>query len=79
MGYEAPLVVEADDADVRLALKCLVSSTGFAAETFASGAGSLHAIEGHEPDCLVPDLRMPEMSGFDVRGVPALGHPVRSE
>jgi FixJ family two-component response regulator len=76
MGCDARLLaVVDDDSDVRLALQRLVSSAGFAVETFASGAEFLRAVEDHEPDCLVLDLHMPEMSGFDVQGALAVGHP----
>jgi FixJ family two-component response regulator len=62
------LAVVDDDADVRVALTRLVSSAGFAVETYASGAEFLHSIQDHQPDCVVLDLHMPEMSGFDVQG-----------
>ena len=75
MVSDAPLLaVVDDDADVRVALTRLVASAGFAVETFASGAEFLHSIEDHEPDCVVLDLHMPEMSGFDVQGALAGGH-----
>jgi FixJ family two-component response regulator len=76
MMSEMPLLaVVDDDADVRVALTRLVSSAGFAVETFASGAEFLRSIEDHEPDCVVLDLHMPEMSGFDVQCALAGGHP----
>ena len=62
------LAVVDDDADVRVALTRLVSSAGFAVETYACGADFLRSVEDHEPDCLVLDLHMPGMSGFDVQG-----------
>jgi FixJ family two-component response regulator len=68
------LAVVDDDEDTRVALTRLVSSAGFAVETFASGAEFLRSIEDHEPDCVVLDLHMPEMSGFDVQGALASGH-----
>ena len=75
MARDAPLLaVVDDDADVRVALTRLVSSAGFAVETFASGAEFLHSIRDHEPDCVVLDLHMPEMSGFDVQSALAGGH-----
>jgi FixJ family two-component response regulator len=75
MGNDATLLaVVDDDADVRVALTRLVSSAGFAVETFASGAEFLHSIADHQPDCVVLDLHMPEMSGFDVQGALAVGH-----
>ena len=75
MVSAAPLLaVVDDDADVRVALTRLVASAGFSVETFASGGEFLHSIEDHEPDCVVLDLHMPEMSGFDVQGALAAGH-----
>jgi len=68
------LAVVDDDADVRVALTRLVSSAGFAVETFGSGADFLRSLDEHEPDCLVLDLHMPEMSGFDVQSALARGH-----
>jgi len=68
------LAVVDDDADVRLALQRLVASAGFAVEAFASGAEFLHAVENREPDCLVLDLHMPHMSGFDVQVALAAAH-----
>jgi FixJ family two-component response regulator len=75
METDVPLLaVVDDDADVRVALTRLVSSAGFAVETFASGEAFLRSIQDHEPDCVVLDLHMPELSGFDVQGSLANGH-----
>jgi FixJ family two-component response regulator len=68
------LAVVDDDEDTRVALTRLVSSAGFAVATFRSGAELLRSIADHEPDCVVLDLHMPEMSGFDVQGALASGH-----
>ena len=68
------LAVVDDDAGVRVALTRLVSSAGFAVETFASGAEFLRSVEDHEPDCLLLDLHMPEMTGFELQGAPAVAH-----
>src|SRR5512143_2681111 len=75
MARDAPLLaVVDDDGDVRVALTRLLSSAGFDVESFASGAEFLHSVGDHEPDCVVLDLHMAEMSGFDVQGVLAGGH-----
>ena len=75
MGRDATLLaVVDDDADVRAALTRLVSSAGFAVETFSSGAEFLRSIEDHEPDCLLLDLHMPEMSGFELQSALAVAH-----
>jgi FixJ family two-component response regulator len=76
MAKDTPLLaVVDDDADVRVALTRLVSSAGLAVETFASGAEFLRSVQDHEPDCVLLDLHMPEMSGFDVQAALARGHP----
>jgi len=75
MGCEAKLLaVVDDDADVRVALSRLVASAGFAVETYASGPEFLRSIDDHEPDCLVLDVHMPDLSGFDVQAALAVGH-----
>ncbi len=75
MGKDARLLaVVDDDADVRVALQRLVCSAGFEVETYATGAEFLHSVDDHEPDCVVLDLHMPEMSGFEVQGALALAH-----
>ena len=68
MSRNAPLLaVVDDDADVRVALTRLAMSAGLDVEAFASGAEFLRSMQDHEPDCLVLDLHMPEMNGFDVQ------------
>ena len=68
MSNEAPLLaVVDDDADVRVALTRLAMSAGLDVEAFASGAEFLRSMQDHEPDCVVLDLHMPEMNGFDVQ------------
>jgi FixJ family two-component response regulator len=56
-----------DDAGVRSALQMLVKSLGLPARTFASGEEFLKAYDGSEGSCVLLDVRMPGMSGFDVR------------
>lgn len=64
-----------DDAEVRVALTRLVASAGFAVETFASCAEFMCSVENHEPDCLLLDLHMPGMSGFELQAALAAAHP----
>lgn len=56
-----------DDLDVRQALRRLIGSAGFAVEAFPSGADFLRSLHKHEPDCVILDLHMPELSGFEVQ------------
>jgi len=75
MTRSAPLLaVVDDDAEVRVALTRLISSAGFAVETFASGAALLDSLANHEPDCVLLDLHMPEVSGLAVQGILAQEH-----
>ena len=75
MNNKSPLVaIVDDDLDVRRALRRLIGSAGFAVETFASGAEFLHSLDNHEPDCVVLDLHMPELSGFEVQTQVAQTH-----
>src|SRR5207249_5078653 len=45
----------------------LMRSAGLSVETFASGAEFLKSIETRLPDCVVLDLQMPQMNGFNVQ------------
>jgi FixJ family two-component response regulator len=69
------LAVVDDDADVRIALVRLVSSAGCAVESFATGPEFLMSIEHRVPDCVVLDLHMPGMSGFEVQSELARTRP----
>jgi len=64
-----------DEASVRKALSRLVRAAGFEVETFSSGAEFLAASLPRRPQCLILDLRMPHVSGFDVQQALSLaGH-----
>src|SRR5438128_12131843 len=54
-----------DDESLRRSLKNLLGSVGFRVETFASAEAFL---QSHQQDtgCLVLDLRMPGMNGFEL-------------
>lgn len=68
VGNRPPLVVVVDDEEcVCRAFRRLLRSAGFEVETFDSGSAFLQSLEGKLPDCLVLDLHMPRMTGFDVQ------------
>jgi len=57
-----------DDPSVALALKRLLCSWGMQARAFTSGKAFLADLHTSQPiDCAVIDVRMPEMSGFELR------------
>jgi FixJ family two-component response regulator len=55
-----------DEEPVRRALLRLLRSAGLAGRAFASGADFLATLNGDWPYCVVLDLHMPGMSGFEV-------------
>ena len=62
-----PVVAVLDDEpQMRKALRRLLGTHGFRVEIYESGNDFLAALSSHPVDCLVLDLHMPEVSGFDV-------------
>jgi FixJ family two-component response regulator len=55
-----------DDESLRRSLRNLFGSVGLRVETFASAEAFLRSIHQEQTGCLVLDLRMPGMSGFDL-------------
>ena len=56
-----------DDHSVRKALQRLLRSINLDADTYGSGREFLAALADAMPDCLVVDLQMPEMNGFELQ------------
>ncbi len=66
-----------DDEPVREAVKGLMRSMGFPTVAFASGADFLQSPVVVRTGCLIADVNMPGMSGFDLHGhLSAQGHAV---
>jgi two-component system response regulator FixJ len=55
-----------DDESLRRSLRNLLRSVGFGVETFASAEEFLRSAQRGSTGCLVLDLRMTGMSGFDL-------------
>ncbi len=55
-----------DDPSVRESLAYFLTATGFAGRQFATAAAFLAEADGLAPGCLLLDIRMPEIDGFDV-------------
>jgi FixJ family two-component response regulator len=65
---EIPVIaIVDDDASVRRSLHRLVRAAGYTVETFASGREFLEWLPGGRPACLVLDVHMKEMNGFDLQ------------
>ena len=60
------LVVD-DDLSVRRSLYSLLTSAGYAVTTFESGTDVLEHAGAERAACLLLDIRMPDMTGLEVR------------
>lgn len=56
-----------DDQDVLHAVRRLLRAAGFAAETYASAEEFLERGRQSRPDCLVLDVHLGRLSGFDLQ------------
>lgn len=61
-----PIAVVDDEDSVRRALERLLRANGMDVVTFRGGDELLDAMQTLTPQCIVLDLHMPKMSGFDV-------------
>ncbi len=62
----ATVFVVDDDHSVRRSLARLLKSVGYRVESFASAADFLAGARGSVPACALIDVRMPDISGFDL-------------
>ena len=63
-----PVVAVVDDEEaIRKALKRLLRSAGIAVESYASGQEFLQSLAAQRPQCVVLDIGMQGMTGFDVQ------------
>jgi FixJ family two-component response regulator len=67
MSETPPVIAVLDDEpQMRKALGRLLATHGFRVEAYESGSDFLAALPSHPADCLVLDLHMPELNGFNV-------------
>lgn len=77
MPQKALISIVDDDDSVREAMKGLMKSLGFAAESFSSAEDFLRSPRQHRTACLIADVQMPGMSGLDLyRQLVASGQPI---
>ena len=65
MKSECILIVE-DDPAVARGLEYALSSEGFAVERAADGRTALRLVDERQPELILLDIRLPDLSGFDV-------------
>ena len=56
-----------DDESVRASLKLLIEACGYPVVTFKSAEDFLHSSFRGSPSCLILDIHLPGMSGFDLQ------------
>ena len=66
-GTRSVIAVVDDEESVRKALSRLMGTAGYEVKTFESGDAFLACAAQRAPDCLVLDLHMPGLSGFEVQ------------
>jgi FixJ family two-component response regulator len=67
------IAVVDDEPAVCKAFERLLRAAKFEVNTFASGAAFLSSLSTRTPDCVVLDLHMPGVNGFDVQAQLAAG------
>jgi two-component system, LuxR family, response regulator FixJ len=55
-----------DDRDVRRSISFMLGTAELSSRPFASGADFLESLGELEPGCILLDIRMPEIDGFEV-------------
>jgi len=61
------IAIVEDEEPIRKALKRLLRSAGMDVKSFPSGVEFLESLTNQWPDCVVLDLQMPVMNGFEVQ------------
>ena len=65
MKSAGEILVVDDDADLREFLRLMVTSMGFEVTCAANGQEALDVMEGHNPDLILLDMKMPVMDGWE--------------
>lgn len=68
MSKSNPHVAVVDDEhSICIALQRLIRSAGMGVATYGSGEDFLQELDKNPPDCVVLDLHMPRVTGFEVQ------------
>jgi FixJ family two-component response regulator len=66
MAETSSIAIVDDDPPVLKALRRFLRGRGFDVRTYESGRAFLETLPQREPDCLIVDLQMPEMTGLEL-------------
>ncbi len=61
---EVRVLVVDDEPDIRATVSAMLEIEGYDVAEAANGVDALQAIEGHPPDVILLDMRMPVMDGW---------------
>jgi FixJ family two-component response regulator len=76
MSHETPVVfVVDDDISVRESLELLIRSEGFHPEPFSSAKDFLARPRVVVPNCLILDVNLPDLNGFDLQRLVSVERP----
>lgn len=77
MPKQPVITIVDDDESVREALMSLMRAVGFACEAYACAEDFLRSGRPHRTACLIADVRMPGMTGLELRRhLVASGNPI---
>lgn len=65
----ATIAIVDDDDGVRSSLSSLIRSLGYVARSYGSAQEFLNDRESGDPDCMIADIQMPEMTGDRLQAV----------
>jgi CheY-like chemotaxis protein len=66
-GSKKGLILIVDDSRlIRTMVRKILKETGYAVEEAVSGSEGLAKVDAEKPDCIILDILMPGMSGYDV-------------
>ena len=67
MRKNALIAIVDDDEPFRVAMEGLIRSLGYRAVAFPSAETFLGSVLGRSADCVVSDIQMPGMNGFEMK------------
>jgi len=69
MQHRCTVAIVDDDDGVRNSLASLIRSLGYEARGYSSAPQFLADHESGDPDCMIADIQMPEMTGDELQAI----------